>query len=276
MLRDVIGFLRLLALILFAAALPGCFVLPAHYVGLLRRERGAPEVDSRWNLRHAWTAFGSMTVGNLLALYLFGYEELRHLSVSHVKANLSQTEMANVGLAIFACTTLTAISFSHRSDWKRLSPAAWMNRLTLTTAVKCVLLLIIVAWTNRILVGASGGSDSGTEGIAFSTRAVLIAIRHTYGAAALILVAIVAVPISEELIFRGVILEGLARHLPFWWANVVQGCLFALAHDDLGMAPFFICMAMVAGVLRRRTQSLATGTVMHAINNVLASFALGH
>jgi membrane protease YdiL (CAAX protease family) len=38
--------------------------------------------------------------------------------------------------------------------------------------------------------------------------------------------------------------------------------------------PFLIVMAVVAGILRRRTGSIATGTVLHALNNLVASFAI--
>ena len=73
---------------------------------------------------------------------------------------------------------------------------------------------------------------------------------------------------------RGVMLDGLRRHVPFGWANGVQACLFAAMHDDFKMAPFLILLAVIAGILRRRTQSIATGTALHAMNNLVASFAL--
>jgi membrane protease YdiL (CAAX protease family) len=59
-----------------------------------------------------------------------------------------------------------------------------------------------------------------------------------------------------------------------WFANVVQSCLFALIHDELEMAPFLITMALLIGVLRLRTQSIAAGTLLHALNNLLALSAL--
>ncbi len=69
-------------------------------------------------------------------------------------------------------------------------------------------------------------------------------------------------------------LQGLGRHVPFWWANVIQAGVFALIHDDIRMAPFVIVMAILAGVLRRRTESIATGTALHAMNNLVASLAI--
>jgi membrane protease YdiL (CAAX protease family) len=149
-----------------------------------------------------------------------------------------------------------------------------MNRATLRTAGKYLFLLLFVAWFNRLLITTFTHTTPTGQGIAMSTLAALRAIRTTYGTAALIFFAAIVAPISEELLFRGVILAGVGRHIPFWWANGLQACLFALAHDNLSMAPFLIVMAIFAGVLRRRTQNLATSTVLHAMNNVLALFAI--
>ena len=41
-----------------------------------------------------------------------------------------------------------------------------------------------------------------------------------------------------------------------------------------GTLLFTVTLAIVSGILRRRTQSLATGTVLHAMNNVIASLAI--
>jgi membrane protease YdiL (CAAX protease family) len=123
-------------------------------------------------------------------------------------------------------------------------------------------------------VSSLGHEAPAAEGIALSTQAALRAIWSTYGAPAMFFFAVLTGPLSEEFLFRGVMLDGLRRHIPFGWANGVQACLFALMHDDLGMAPFLIAMAVITGVLRRRTGSIATGTALHAMNNLVASFAL--
>jgi membrane protease YdiL (CAAX protease family) len=40
------------------------------------------------------------------------------------------------------------------------------------------------------------------------------------------------------------------------------------------MAPFLFTMGMLAGYLRRKTGSLTTGVVVHAVNNLVASLAI--
>lgn len=274
MLRELAGLFGLLGLILGALLLPGCGALPIHYVSLLRRVRGAAEVDSRWRLRQAWAACGLVLAGQLFAMYGFAYEELATILGGHASANLSQLQLAHVGLVSLTLTAVVATMFSRRSDWQGLAPKEWFNRATLGAATKYFFFLMLVAMINRLVISWTAHPAPNAEGIAFSTTAMLQAIRATYGAGALLFFAVLVAPLSEEFLFRGVMLQSLTRHLPFWWANIVQATLFALMHDNLKMAPFLVTLAMVAGMLRRRTERIATGTVIHAMNNFVASFAI--
>jgi membrane protease YdiL (CAAX protease family) len=275
MFRELSGLVGFLGMILFAALLPACVLVPIHYVSLLRRARGVPAVESRWGLRHAWAASSLVLFGQMLATYVFAYDELAALLGGHTSANLSQVQLAHVGLVSLTLTALTATLFSRWSDWQGLAPKAWFHRAILGAAAKYFVLLLLVAVINRWLISlVPRHPAAGTEGIALSTIAMLQAIRATYGAPALVFFAVLTGPLSEEFLFRGVILQSLARHLPFWSANAIQAVIFALMHDNLRMAPFLITLAVVAGILRRRTGRLATGTVMHAMNNSVASFAI--
>lgn len=83
-----------------------------------------------------------------------------------------------------------------------------------------------------------------------------------------------SVPISEEFIFRGVLLSGFHRYVSFRWANGLQAMLFALMHEQWQMAPFYVSMALITGSLRRRTEGLAAGVLLHALNNFVALYSL--
>jgi membrane protease YdiL (CAAX protease family) len=275
-LRDLGGVFGILLAILTALLLPAGVAIPVHYVGLVRRSRGASEESTRWKLRDAWIAGSLLILGSFLALYLFAYEDLATLLGSHVKANLSQRQLARVGIASFLSTGLTAALFARRNDWKRLAPAAWLTRTTFRTAGRFFALLLVAAWINRWLVSffLPAPSAASSESLALSTLECLRAIGHVYGTLTLIIVAAGAVPLGEEFLFRGVLLDGLQRHISFRWANVIQAVLFALAHENLRMAPFLFTMGMLAGYLRRKTGSLTTGVVVHAVNNLVASLAI--
>jgi hypothetical protein len=52
-----------------------------HYRSLAKRVRGVPPAEGRWTLRSVWIALAVLFVGQLLALYVFGYEQL--LAIIH-------------------------------------------------------------------------------------------------------------------------------------------------------------------------------------------------
>lgn len=91
--------------------------------------------------------------------------------------------------------------------------------------------------------------------------------------AALILTFIsicILTPISEELLFRGYMLDALNRLHGKWPAIIISAVIFGLVHFD----PFTIGMATIGGVIygwiRIRTGSLVPGIVAHAMWNTVA------
>ena len=77
-------------------------------------------------------------------------------------------------------------------------------------------------------------------------------------------------PIFEELVFRGLLLNGMARHLDFRWANGIQAFLFACMHADPPRFVFYFAMGLFGGWLVRRTGSVAPAIALHALNNAWA------
>ena len=77
-------------------------------------------------------------------------------------------------------------------------------------------------------------------------------------------------PISEELLFRGYILDALNRLHGKWPAIIISSIIFGMVHFD----PFTMGMATIGGVIygwiRVRTGSLVPGIVAHAMWNTMA------
>lgn len=77
-------------------------------------------------------------------------------------------------------------------------------------------------------------------------------------------------PITEELLFRGYILDSINRLHGKWAAIFLSSLLFGLVHLD----PYVIGMATIGGVIygwiRIRTGSLIPGIVAHAMWNTMA------
>ncbi len=90
-----------------------------------------------------------------------------------------------------------------------------------------------------------------------------------------IVTTVVAAPILEEIFFRGLVLESLARRWNARWAVLGSAAVFGLMHLPIlpQMVNAFV-MAIVMGYIYLISRSLIPVIVIHAINNGLAYIAL--
>lgn len=110
-------------------------------------------------------------------------------------------------------------------------------------------------------------------------------IRQIMGASSLplrlglALTAVTLVPLVEEILFRGILLPSLLRHMPVMVAVTVDAAMFALVHlPDFGWKPgALVGLALLGGVCcwrRLKTGSIYSAVAVHAGNNVLAMLVL--
>jgi membrane protease YdiL (CAAX protease family) len=78
--------------------------------------------------------------------------------------------------------------------------------------------------------------------------------------------AVVAAPIFEEFIFRGLIFGGLRRSLGFGAAAVASAAIFAIVHPPASVAPVFV-LGLCAAFAYERTRMLAAPMIVHAVYN---------
>jgi membrane protease YdiL (CAAX protease family) len=141
-----------------------------------------------------------------------------------------------------------------RSSWKRI-------------LVYWFVLLVIVFALNALFTVT--GMDTSTE----QTKMVAALAEQAKGTSGVMLtLCIVALlgPIFEEIVFRGLLLNGMARHLDFRWANGIQAFAFACMHADPPRFVFYFAMGLFGGWLVRRTGSIAPAIALHALNNAWA------
>ncbi len=82
-------------------------------------------------------------------------------------------------------------------------------------------------------------------------------------------------PLIEELLFRGVLLSAVARHVGNGWAVALTGLLFACVHlPDLGFLwyalPNLALLGLILGWLRVQSGSIWPSVIAHGMNNLLA------
>ncbi len=80
-------------------------------------------------------------------------------------------------------------------------------------------------------------------------------------------------PVLEELIFRGVLLEGLRKY-GNTFGIVMSSVLFGLMHQNFSQCFPAICMGLVWAYMAVKFNSLIPSTLLHIINNSLSALLL--
>jgi len=77
---------------------------------------------------------------------------------------------------------------------------------------------------------------------------------------------VIAAPIFEEFIFRGLIFGGLRRSFSFWPASLASAAIFAILHPALAIVPVFV-LGLATAWTYERTRSLLAPMIVHAVYN---------
>ncbi len=87
-------------------------------------------------------------------------------------------------------------------------------------------------------------------------------------AAAVVLVA----PVTEEILFRGIVFGSFIRRWPYPVASVGSAFLFGLAHMDLTLLLPLTIAGILLNALYHKTRSLVPSTIAHATLNAVSIF----
>jgi membrane protease YdiL (CAAX protease family) len=86
------------------------------------------------------------------------------------------------------------------------------------------------------------------------------------GPAWLLLLAVVAAPLCEEFIFRGLVFGGLRRSMAFLPAALLSAALFAIMHPPLAIVPVFV-LGACAAFAHERGRGLLAPMLVHGLYN---------
>jgi uncharacterized protein len=182
---------------------------------------------------------------------------LKQLGLSPVVFGLSLTALAVIApLAGFAAAVLLRIRSLSAFGVRRVS---W--RWLLVGVGAGVVAFLVKGLTVMVYTAVTGDSsnpqtvyaDGGSGGVLF-----LILTTLFIG---------VLTPLTEELLFRGVLTNVLLRYGPF--IGVVGSTLiFALAHGISVVFPAAVVMGLVGAELLRRSKSVWPGVIVHVIYNL--------
>jgi uncharacterized protein len=97
----------------------------------------------------------------------------------------------------------------------------------------------------------------------------------TSGSDVVVLLLIVfAAPVTEELVFRGMILHKTSKAISFFGANLLQALLFGIYHWNVVQGFYAFFMGLLLGYAYRKFQTIVAPIFLHMLINVSA-FAVG-
>lgn len=93
--------------------------------------------------------------------------------------------------------------------------------------------------------------------------------RNSFSMVLCFFTIVIAAPLFEEYLFRGVVLMTLQRYGQ-WFAIIISSLLFALMHGSITAAVGVFFLGLVIGYLTVKSGSLFIGIFFHMANNLLA------
>ncbi|MCD7981619.1 MAG: CPBP family intramembrane metalloprotease [Clostridiales bacterium] len=85
----------------------------------------------------------------------------------------------------------------------------------------------------------------------------------------LLVYSVILAPVTEELIFRGLVFRFARCALPFWVANVWQTLLFGLVHGNFIQGIYAFVMGLFLGFLCHRGRGIKYSIPVHILYNVI-------
>lgn len=263
----LIAALAYLMVLVVIALMPAVVLVPVHYRGLVRSFRGKPASPllAGIGLRHAWIGGAVMLCAPLLATAVMEPGSLAILMAGETIPGGDVIFRISLWGTLLGLLLLSPIMRNMGLRTLVGDRAALLEWWRVLLAWVC---LMLIAWALQAWHSQSGADTSTLQ--TMSVDALTVAGRDSYGPMMTLLVTALLVPVFEELIFRGLILGGLSRHISFGWANALQAALFAAIHDDPPRFLFYFALGLFAGWLVRRNRSLGPAIALHVANNTFA------
>lgn len=77
-------------------------------------------------------------------------------------------------------------------------------------------------------------------------------------------------PVFEELVYRRIILDALAKKVRFWPAAVISSLMFAAVHLDVQTLPVYFLLGLILCHVARKSQHLGACIAVHSVINLIS------
>mgnify|MGYP002231536201 FL=1 len=91
------------------------------------------------------------------------------------------------------------------------------------------------------------------------------------------MIAVIAAPVVEEILFRGIVLRSMWKFAPAWASILISSVLFGAYHLNIVQAAYATLMGIAAGILYEKKRNLLFPILVHFANNLITMLqALRH
>lgn len=234
-----------------------------------------------------WSGLGMIALYFVLQLVvgvvlLFGYGLIRglleHGATAESVLRSMQTPDLKVGLVVATMAVVAAcVLWLVRRFWSALwrvadPPGFGFTRPSSMHFIWIAVLIGMAAvlfggWLTQLLAHGHEISQDVTKMSMAATPGMRIVLA---------LLVVCVAPIVEEVLFRGVLLSGLMRHMRAGWAIAISALIFGSVHlpDFKNFAwypvPALALLGALLAWIRLRSRSLWPSIMMHATNNLVA------
>lgn len=87
----------------------------------------------------------------------------------------------------------------------------------------------------------------------------------------IILIAVVAAPLIEEILFRGIVFQSIKKVIPLWMAVAISSVLFGAYHMNIVQAVYATFMGVVAAIIYEKKNNLIYPILVHVANNFVGA-----
>jgi len=228
----------------------------------------------------AWTITDAVTILAVLAVSLVGKQAMLASSVVEVMPAAGQV-VARAGLlGLFYSVLVAALAFLASRHGMTVGRAFGLGRLGRSwghrvTSVLLTLALLVATRAAALAWVVFARAIEWTPPV----RAELTAVFGAGGAglALSILMVVVAAPLVEEMVFRGIMMHAFGRHWGMWPAVLGSSLVFALSHATAWALVPTLVLGVALGWLAWTRESLWPSIALHALYNsmvVAAAFWL--
>jgi membrane protease YdiL (CAAX protease family)/tetratricopeptide (TPR) repeat protein len=272
--RDLFGLGALLMVLLGIVWFPSVWILPVYVAGhRWTRLNGVPVPGAQWGLKAFWWASSAALLATLATL-VAEPESLQQWMDDTFDGEFDTSDVGRSVLVFLCAMAILSIPLLRGAQARLFGTHTWSLGMSIGITIASLTVFKMAAGTYMSLehVLTDMGSllsNTGWTRPAASQEEIL-AFVETYGIGMSFLFLTLLVPLYEELIFRGVILASVTRHIGSMPANLVQAMLFGAIHGDLFLFPYFVAFGLITGVLTQRSGSLLPGILFHILNNALS------